>query len=129
MCISINSKKPLQFKNSQQNKTSLLMAERYEVDIMGNVDMPLSHQNITNLDIKVLNKLLSKEGFTSEEKSHIKETRRRSKMKEYSRKRRQQEMEEIEFLESTKAALERDYEKIIQEINFLKKKKTTFGLY
>ncbi|KAI6652897.1 Transcription factor MafB [Oopsacas minuta] len=98
------------------------------IDILGNVDMPLSHQNITNLDIKVLNKLLQKEGFTKEEASHIKETRRRSKMKEYSRKRRQKEVEEIEYLEIVKAELVREFENIRKEIYFLKKQKTKYKI-
>ena len=87
--------------------------------------MPLSHDNITNLDIKTLNKFLQKEGFTKEETSHIKETRRRAKMKEYSRKRRQKEMEEIEYLEQFKKELTQEYNSITKEIvdlNNLKKK-------
>ena len=103
------------------------MAEFFDsIDILGNVDMPLSHENITNLDIKTLNKLLQKEGFTKEETSHIKETRRRAKMKEYSRKRRQKEMEEIEYLEYTKAELVEEFETIRKEIYLLKKQKKYF---
>ena len=130
ICSSINTLYfSLNLITPNRNEISILetMAEFFDsIDILGNVDMPLSHENITNLDIKTLNKLLQKEGFTKEETSHIKETRRRAKMKEYSRKRRQKEMEEIEYLEYTKAELVEEFETIRKEIYLLKKQKKYF---
>lgn len=90
------------------------------IDILNIVPMPISHESITNMSIKGLNKLIQKEGFTKEESYQIKETRRRSKMKEYARKRRQREEDEIKCLEQEKSRLAWELGLISTEVKQLK---------
>lgn len=84
-----------------------------------------SREDIAEMDIKDLNRLIKANKMTNEDSKFVKDMRRKMKMRAYGVKNRQRKKDEYQALEKTRQYLTKELGELLQEVDNLRKERNT----
>ena len=85
-----------------------------------------SQDDIADMDIKDLNRIIKAKKLTNEDSKYVKDTRRKMKMRAYGVRNRQRKKEEYQALQKERRCLEKELDELVLEVYELRKVRNNF---